>query len=732
MTTTTNKSNKKPIIFIMVLYLLGIFMGAIDTGIVTPARTIIQTTLNIDSQLGIWMITIYTLSYAASIPIMGKIADKYGRKYIYLLSIFLFGLGSLLSGVSQYVGSFTMLLISRSIQAIGGGGIIPIATAEFGTTFPKEKRGVALGLVGGVYGIANIFGASAGSLILDIFGQTNWSYIFFINIPITIFILAFGFFMLPNYKGNEVKKIDIFGILFLTLMILSLLYGLKSIDFLHFGSSIQNFHVWLFILIAFLFFPLFLLSERKAEDPVINLDYFKNRQVVITLVLSFISGVILMGTIFVPQFAENSVRIASGSGGYYVIVLGLFAGVGAPLSGKLIDKFGVKPVLSFGFLISVFASLFVVFITIPYPKVFTVIISLIFIGLGLGFSLGTPLNYMMLENTDPKESNSALATLSLIRSIGTTIAPSIMVAFIASAGMLVQSNISEELPTDLNVPPVVYASEIKTAFDEYASNPQFSDSFGDFVFPDMTNGYSYPLVMNSSSDSSSIDPTMLQLIQSSDVTTVAVNTEVFYDYILNTYVPYAVSGIQSGVQSGIDALELNVVEMNAALQGLNASIEALTTMQLELLLLDQSSFDGRPVIELVSIDTVNAIPSTTLSSLSEVTTLEGFMNVLGALQGQKVGLSGAIAELNTLIDEMNAFKVDVANEFEIGIHNYLLEIENHSPDIENVFQSTINTGFRNIYLSTLSAAFIGFIVLRFYHSPKIKVDNNQSEKGMSS
>ncbi|HPJ24507.1 MAG TPA: MFS transporter, partial [Bacillota bacterium] len=335
----------------MVLYLLGIFMGAIDTGIVTPARTLIQSTLGIDAQLAIWMITIYTLSYAASIPIMGKIADKYGRKYIYLLSITLFGLGSLLSGLSQYVGSFTMLLISRSIQAIGGGGIIPIATAEFGTTFPKEKRGIALGLVGGIYGIANIFGASAGSLILDLFGQTNWSYIFFINVPITIFIIMFGFFYLPNNKNDEVKKIDTFGILFLTLMILSLLYGLKNINFMDFTASFLDYHVWLFLLISIILFPIFLFAEKKAEDPVINLSYFKNRQIVITLILSFISGVILMGTVFVPQFAENSVRIASGSGGYYVIALGLFAGLGAPLSGKLIDKFGVKPVLTFGFMV---------------------------------------------------------------------------------------------------------------------------------------------------------------------------------------------------------------------------------------------------------------------------------------------------------------------------------------------------------------------------------------------
>jgi MFS family permease len=147
---------KKNLVLVMIIYLAGIFMGAIDTGIVTPARTIIQNSLNVDANTGIWMITIYTLAYAASIPVMGKLADRYGRKYIYLTSILLFGTGSLFCGLAQHFGGFALLIAARAVQAIGGGGILPVATAEFGTTFPPEKRGMALGLVGGVYGIANI------------------------------------------------------------------------------------------------------------------------------------------------------------------------------------------------------------------------------------------------------------------------------------------------------------------------------------------------------------------------------------------------------------------------------------------------------------------------------------------------------------------------------------------------------------------------------------------------
>ena len=130
------RGKSKGYVMVAAVYLLGLFIGALDMGIVTPARTVIQNSMGVEDSLGVWMLTIYTLAYAASIPIMGKLADKYGRKYIYLLCVTLFGLGSLMCGLSREFNSFEMLLFARAVQAIGGGGIMPVATAEFGTAFP--------------------------------------------------------------------------------------------------------------------------------------------------------------------------------------------------------------------------------------------------------------------------------------------------------------------------------------------------------------------------------------------------------------------------------------------------------------------------------------------------------------------------------------------------------------------------------------------------------------------
>lgn len=543
-----NKTKKESnYILVMIIYLAGIFMGAIDTGIVTPARTVIQSNLGVNEQTGIWMITIYTLAYATSIPIMGKLADKYGRKYIYLTSIFLFGLGSLFCGLSQDFGSFNLLLIARVVQALGGGGIVPVATAEFGTTFPEEKRGLALGLVGGVYGIANIFGASAGSAVLDIFGTNNWQFIFYINLPITVFILIAGFIALRNTKVPDTSKIDFSGIFTLTIMILSLLYSLKNLDFFDF-STITNKDVLPFLILFLVLIPLFIFIEKRAEDPVMNLSYFTNKDIVLTLIISTLTGVIIMGMIFVPQFCENSMKIATGSGGYFVIILGLFAGLGAPISGKLIDKFGAKLILGFGFIISIVGSLFLAFFATNHPSLFSVVVSLILIGIGVGFTMGTPLNYMMLSHTKESESNSALATLSLVRSIGTAVAPAIMVGFIAHAGANIQDEIMKDMPDKISIPKLPYADEITKEFDDLKSNSQMKDKLKDMDMPDLTSMETVNIDFDNKDSDYKISDDLIELMKNSDVTTITENSKIMAKAMFDETTPEVIGEIQGGIQ----------------------------------------------------------------------------------------------------------------------------------------------------------------------------------------
>lgn len=415
-----------------------------------------------------------------------------------------------------------MLLIVRAIQAIGDGGIMPVATAEFGTAFPEEKHSMALGMVGGVYGIANVFGASVGSAILDIFSQENWQFIFFINVPICLFILVVGLIKLENAKERDVRPFDLVGVLVMTVMILSLMYGLKGLDFLDPAASIASADVAPFLIAFLVLLPLFIFIEHRAADPVMNLAYFKDRDIVITLICSIITGIIMMSNIFLPQFCENSMMMRSGAGGYFVIILGVCAGIGSPLSGKLIDKFGIKLVLGFGFATAVAGSLFATFVACPDPNVFTVVGSLVLIGLGMGFTMGTLINYMMLQKTDDSESNSALATLSLVRSMGTAVAPAIIVAFVASAGVGMQSAITDALPKSVSVSPLPYAQQIDDELEAMRSDATYEDMLKDIDIPKLSDYQTIDVVMDEAESDSGIEPSSetLDLLEHADVITV--------------------------------------------------------------------------------------------------------------------------------------------------------------------------------------------------------------------
>ncbi len=576
----SKKSNG--LVLIAVLYILGIFMGAIDTGIVTPARTIIQGNLGVDDKTGIWMINIFTLAYAAAIPIAGKLADRLGRKYIYLICIGLFGLGSLICGLSQDFASFPMLLTGRVIQAIGGGGIMPIANAEFGTSFPEEKRGMALGIIGGVYGIANILGSTFGSAILDIFGSNNWQFLFYINLPICLIVLILGVIKLPLHRPGDSKKIDFLGTLIIVAMIVSFLYGLKNIDFFNFSETIKNTNVYPFLLAFVVLLPIFILIERKAQDPVLNLTYFTNPQILVTLIVATFVGICMMGMIFVPQFSENALHIKSGSGGYFVTILGIFTGIGAPTSGKLVDKYGPKKVLMGGFFISLLGALFLAFIASQVSNLLTVIVSLALIGSGLGFVMGSPLNYMMLTNTKREDSNSALATLSLMRSIGTTIAPAIMIGFLANAGLTAQDNLMNMLPKpEADAAFTQEANKISKTVEDMKNDPNMKDKLKGVNIPDLSKMGDMNFDMTGNT---TLPDDILKDLQSADVTNIVEKTKKIADYMFDKNVPSVVVKIQDGVQKGIDgmssgltSMDSTIKEMGDGVAGMDKAIEGIQT-----------------------------------------------------------------------------------------------------------------------------------------------------------
>lgn len=654
----TARSQGKGYALVAVVYLLGLCMGALDMGIVNPARTVIQNTLSVDDSLGVWIITIYTLAYAVSIPIMGKLADRHGRKGVYLLCILLFGLGSALCGVAQDLGNFWILIGARVIQALGGGGIMPVATAEFGTAFPEEKRGMALGIVGMVYGLASILGPTVGSAILEVFGATQWQFIFYVNIPICIIVLILGVKRLPNAQAEKTGPLDGLGILILTLMTLSLMYGLKNIDFFDFATSIASTDVWPFLVAFVVLLPLFVLRERRAADPILNLKYFTNANIVIAFLCAVISGIAMMGTIFFPQFCENAMMMKSGSGGYFIALLGVGSGVGAMMSGKLIDKHGVKPVLAMGFIGVAIGSVFMAFVACTWPSLLTVCATMIITGLGLGFTMGTPLNYMMLENTDEKESNSALAALSLVRSIGTAIAPAIMVAFVVHASAYLQGNLMDAMPSEVSVSELPHAAELDSELASLRETENGAKMLEGVDVPSLEDYRTIEVGMDSASGDGSFEMSdeTLEQLKNSDVTTVVSACKALSSEMFDTMKPTIEGNIQGGFDKGITSMQEGLDNMDAQLSRVPAPAAAAMASQRD--------------------------------------------------------------ELQTVVSQMEEARDAVPAMLDEAKENYLTDVDNDAAEIREAYQQTMNSGFKGMSLFVAACSIVGLVLLVPYKDKK--------------
>ena len=409
-------------------YLVGLLIGGLYVGMVSPVRTVVQADFGIDDTVGIWMINIYTLFYAALIPIIGKLADRRGRKRVFTACVGIFCIGAVICGLSNTLGGFGVLLVGRVLQAAGAGGMLPVANAEIGASFPSEKRGMALGIAAAVAGVSNVLGSVAGSGIVAAFGTDNWPVMFYLCVPFCIAVIAVAATLLPDSQIDESSaKMDVAGSVLFALFVLLLLLGVKAA-----GDDATPTTVLAPIMGAVACAVAFRHVERRAQDPVFHLEYFHSRPIVITMVVSFFIGCFVISLVLVPELAEYAMGDPIGSGGFYVLAIGLTSFVTTPIAGKLIDKLGPKPVLVTGLAISTAGLVFLALIAVASPSFATFVIGLAVVGAGMGMSMGAPTNYMILENTDKAESSSAIATITLIRQIGTSVAPAIYVGLITS------------------------------------------------------------------------------------------------------------------------------------------------------------------------------------------------------------------------------------------------------------------------------------------------------------
>ena len=419
--TSVATSSTSPV---MLVLFIGVLMGALDIAIVGPALPAIQKSFGVDERASAWVFTMYVLFNLIGTPLMAKLSDRFGRRSIYVLDVSLFAVGSLLVAISP---NFAVLLIGRAIQAFGAGGIFPVASAVIGDTFPPEKRGAALGLIGAVFGMAFLIGPLLAAALIG-FG---WHWLFLINLPIAALVIVLSLRVLPTVRSLEPKAFDWPGVLSLGALLASVALAVSQLDSKNLFSSLISVRVWPLLLVAAVLVWVFSTLERRAEDPVIHPKLLGSRQVVLTTIFAAGAGLGEAGMVFLPALAVAALGMSTQSSSFMLLPVVLALAIGSPLAGRMLDRVGSRAVVIAGLLCLVVGT--GVYWLLAASLAWFIVAGA-FVGFGLAALLGAPLRYILLNEAPASDRTAAQGLLTVFTSIGQLISGALVGAIAASQG----------------------------------------------------------------------------------------------------------------------------------------------------------------------------------------------------------------------------------------------------------------------------------------------------------
>jgi DHA2 family multidrug resistance protein len=406
---------------------LAAFMEVLDTSIANVALPHIAGNMGASSDESTWVLTSYLVSNAIVLPITGWLVSLVGRKRFFLICISLFTVSSLLCGIAP---TMAVLLISRVIQGIGGGGLQPMAQAILADTFPPEKRGLAFSVYGVTAVVAPSIGPTLGGWITD---NYTWRWIFLMNLPVGILALFLAFTFVedpPFLKRTTLKqsKIDYVGFGFLAIGIAFLQIVLdKGQEDDWFGS---NFIVTLSIISVICIVSL-VIWELRVKDPILDVRLFKNVNFATSSLMMFMVGAASFSTtVLMPQFLQSLLGYTAESAGMVLSAAAVLLLIELPLVGQLTSKIQARYLMAFGWATLTAAMWFstrrvdleISFVSATWLRIAQ------YVPMGFIFIPATMVAYLGL----PQEKSNAVAGLiNFVRNMGSSVGTSAVTTILA-------------------------------------------------------------------------------------------------------------------------------------------------------------------------------------------------------------------------------------------------------------------------------------------------------------
>ncbi|MFC7392143.1 DHA2 family efflux MFS transporter permease subunit [Scopulibacillus cellulosilyticus] len=329
-----------PIIFVLIM---GAFVAILNQTLMNVALPKIMNDFNVTTSTAQWLTTIYMLVNGVLIPITAFLMEKFSTRQLFVGAMLFFAVGTFICAITP---AFSIMLIGRVIQAMGAGVIMPLMTNVFLTIFPPEKRGAAMGMMG----IALIFAPAVGPTLSGwIVENWTWRLLYWIVLPFAVLDIILAIIFLKNVFKLKNPKLDLWGIIFSTIGFAGILYAFSEAGNKSWSDSI----VVVTLIIGIIGLIAFVWRELVIERPMLDFRVFKYGTFSLAqTVNAVVTMAMFAAMVLIPVYMQNIRGFTPLQSGLMMLPGAILMGIMSPITGKLFDKIGARPLAIIGLLIT--------------------------------------------------------------------------------------------------------------------------------------------------------------------------------------------------------------------------------------------------------------------------------------------------------------------------------------------------------------------------------------------
>ncbi|MEK4299924.1 MFS transporter [Oceanobacillus sp. FSL W8-0428] len=354
-----------------------------------------------------WLTTIYLLTTIVFIPLTGYLSNRFSTKALLIFALICMAAGLVVGALSQ---SFLQLILARAIQAVGTGVILPVIQTILITVFPKERRGFALGLLGGVVNVAPASAPSLTGMIIDVF---QWRILHWFMLPLVLILLIMAIFYMKDVLKKQAARLDILSVILSAGAFSLFIFSISNISIV--GLNLMLVILPFFISAVLLY--LFVRRQLAIQIPVLNLRLFQNKTFLLTVVLIFMNMMLLLSAeTILPMFAQNVLETSAFLSGFLLVPGTVLLCIVSVISGNLYDRFGGRMLSIIGFSSTLLSLVLMISLHIDSSP-FLIMIYFCFFMTGFGLTL-MPLVSVSVDVLDEKEMAHNSAIINTVRQLG--------------------------------------------------------------------------------------------------------------------------------------------------------------------------------------------------------------------------------------------------------------------------------------------------------------------------